>query len=196
VRESLEQHLEGALGATVVHKERVSGGDICDAWRVSLSDGRTVFAKEHPNAGPMFEAEAFGLQWLAEADALRIPAVLHASPRALVLEFIDRGAPGVSFDEILGRGLAQLHAHAPRVSVCRGRASSPRYPKTTPRTPIGQPSTDRGGSLPCWPCVWGEDTFLPTYTTSWVPYSGSSPIDSDPRSRPHGSTATCGPATS
>lgn len=111
--EPLERHLEEVLQTAVAAKHRMTGGDICDAWRVTLRDGRSVFAKEHPNAGPMFDAEAFGLGWLAEANALRTPTVLSASPRALVLEFIETGSRGDSFDETLGRNLAQMHAHAP-----------------------------------------------------------------------------------
>lgn len=111
--ESLEQHLSEALGAAVVAKHRMTGGDICDAWRITLEDGRCIFAKEHADGGAMFDAEAFGLHWLAEANALRVPRVLHASPHALVLEFVETGPRGASFDEALGRGLAQVHAHEP-----------------------------------------------------------------------------------
>ncbi len=111
--EPLDQHLAAALGANVVDKRRVAGGDICDAWRVSLDDGRVVFAKEHTAGGPMFEAEAYGLQWLAEANALRTPRVLAASVRALVLEYVESGGRTPAFDEAFGRGLARLHGHAP-----------------------------------------------------------------------------------
>ncbi|MGH1347443.1 MAG: fructosamine kinase family protein [Nannocystales bacterium] len=113
MRESLDRHLTRVLGSNVTTRRRVSGGDTCDAWRVQLTDGRTVFAKEHTNAGSMFDIEAFGLQWLAQALALRVPEVVHTSSRALVLEFVESGTRSASFDETLGRGLAQLHALAP-----------------------------------------------------------------------------------
>ena len=65
----------------------------------------------------MFVAEARGLAWLAEAKALRVPAVLAASGANdltpfLALELI-RSAPSraPNFDERLGRGLAALHRH-------------------------------------------------------------------------------------
>lgn len=111
--EPIEDHLRVVLGEDVVAKRRVAGGDICDAWRVELSDGRVVFAKEHANGAAMFEAEAFGLQWLAEANALRIPAVVATTARVLVLEYIEPGGRGACFDEAFGRGLAALHGHAP-----------------------------------------------------------------------------------
>lgn len=101
------------LNAGVARQRRVAGGDICDAWRVELDDGRVVFAKEHRSAGPMFEAEARGLRWLAEAGALRTPAVLAVSSRALVLEHIESGGRTAAFDEAFGRGLAELHGCTP-----------------------------------------------------------------------------------
>ncbi len=111
--EPLAEHLGQLLGAGVTRQRRVAGGDICDAWRVELDDGRVVFAKEHRSPGPMFEAEARGLRWLAEARALRTPTVLAASSRALVLEYIDSGGRTAAFDEAFGRGLAQLHGCTP-----------------------------------------------------------------------------------
>lgn len=111
--EPLGEHLGALLGARVARERRVAGGDICDAWRVELDDGRVVFAKEHRAGGPMFEAEARGLRWLAEAGALRTPMVLAVSSRALVLEYIESGGRTPQFDEAFGRGLAELHGCTP-----------------------------------------------------------------------------------
>ena len=111
--EGLREHLRDVVGSSVTSLQRIPGGDTCEAWRVRLHDGRCVFVKECARAGSMFEVEAFGLQWLAEGHALRTPKVLHASPRALVLEFIESGSRGVSFDEAFGRGLAKLHTQHP-----------------------------------------------------------------------------------
>lgn len=111
--EPLEAHLEALLQTSVDGKRRVAGGDICEAWRVTLGDGRVVFAKEHANGEAMFDAEAKGLQWLAEAHALRTPTVLAVSARALVLEYIEPGGRTAGFDEAFGRGLARMHGHRP-----------------------------------------------------------------------------------
>jgi fructosamine-3-kinase len=95
-------------GATVVSREPVSGGDINEAFRATLSDGRVVFLKQHANppAG-MFAAEAHGLDWLREGP-LRIPRVLEVGDRFLALEWLElRGRPD---PRALGRGLAHLHA--------------------------------------------------------------------------------------
>jgi fructosamine-3-kinase len=87
---------------------RVGGGDINDAYEVSLDDGRRVFVKTREGAAPgEYETEAAGLRWLAEADALPVPAVVEATSEQLALEWIDEG--GRYDEEELGRGLAQLH---------------------------------------------------------------------------------------
>jgi fructosamine-3-kinase len=109
--EPVVQAVETALGSRVERWRRVSGGDINQAHTAELSDGRTVFVKSNDRApSGMFVAEARGLAWLAEAHALRVPAVLAQGRDFLVLENIDAGAPCRDHDEELGRGLASLHA--------------------------------------------------------------------------------------
>jgi fructosamine-3-kinase len=102
--------VEAALGSAVVAWEGVSGGDINDAHQAHLADGRWVFVKSnHQAPDGMFAAEARGLDWLAQAKALRVPEVLAQGPDFLVLEFIRPGRRRPDFDELLGRGLAALH---------------------------------------------------------------------------------------
>lgn len=92
----------------------LSGGDINEAWALTLSDGRRVFAKTNARAPEtMFEVEARGLQWLGQAEALRVPEVLAVGARFLVLELLSSARREPSFDEALGRGLAALHRAAP-----------------------------------------------------------------------------------
>ena len=111
----LRAALAAALGSDVARATPLAGGDINDAYRVELDDGRALFVKTNRDApAGMFAAEARGLGWLAEARALRVPAVVAvapagASPSFLVLELIAGGSPGRGFDEALGRGLAALH---------------------------------------------------------------------------------------
>ncbi|MEO1171826.1 MAG: fructosamine kinase family protein [Myxococcota bacterium] len=107
-----------ALGTDVRSAEPLSGGDINDAFALTLADGRRVFAKTNRRAPQsMFPAEARGLRWLAEAEALTVPTVLavngDAGPAFLVLELLDPGRRTATFDEELGRGLAALHRAAP-----------------------------------------------------------------------------------
>jgi fructosamine-3-kinase len=102
--------IEAALGSRIVGWDGVGGGDINAAHEARLADGRTVFVKSNDDApAGMFAAEARGLGWLAEAGALRVPAVLAQSPDFLVLEHLRPGRRRADHDELLGRGLAALH---------------------------------------------------------------------------------------
>lgn len=114
----LSHAVSEALGSPVRAHARAHGGDINDAYDVTLADGRRVFVKSHDHADPrMFACEARGLDWLREADAIRIPRVLaHApedgdpdDPAFLVLERIAPAARAADYDERLGRQLAALH---------------------------------------------------------------------------------------
>jgi fructosamine-3-kinase len=104
-------------GVAVVGLRPVSGGDINQAFEVTLADGRAFFAKTNQGQpARMFAAEARGLAWLAEARALRLPHVVAVSsddaPHGqgfLLLERITAGRKSGDFDERLGRGLAALH---------------------------------------------------------------------------------------
>ncbi len=89
----------------------VGGGDINDAYRVTLADGREAFVKTRADAAPgEYEAEARGLRWLAEPGALRTPAVLEVGADYLALEWIERGHLDAAGAEELGRGVARTHA--------------------------------------------------------------------------------------
>jgi fructosamine-3-kinase len=121
----LEKSLRFALGGSVKKTQRLSGGDINDAFELELVSGTRVFLKTNRRASPsMFPAEARGLDWLRAAGALRVPEVLAVSsgregePCFLVLELLRPAAPQPGFDERLGRGLAELHRFgAPRFGL-------------------------------------------------------------------------------
>jgi fructosamine-3-kinase len=107
---SLQDEVAAALGSAVKSSQPLSGGDINQAARMALADGRVVFVKSNAEAAPtMFAAEARGLAWLGGAQALRVPTVLHVAEGFLVLEFLESGRRRPDFDEQLGRGLAALH---------------------------------------------------------------------------------------
>jgi fructosamine-3-kinase len=103
--------LAAALGAQVNGAQAIRGGDICEAYRVELADGRQVFVKRHAAPAPgMFAAEAAGLAWLA-AGPLRVPGVHAVGEGWLALEWLALGSrpTGAAFAAALGRGLAGLH---------------------------------------------------------------------------------------
>lgn len=91
----------------------VAGGDINAAFALEGAFGR-AFLKTREGAAPgTFRLEAEGLEWLREADALPVPAVLAwgEDPAFLLLEWIEPGRPRAGWEERFGRGLARLHRH-------------------------------------------------------------------------------------
>jgi len=113
----VEASLAAALGSRVLKARPLTGGDINEAYEAGLADGRAVFVKCNATApNDMFVAEAHGLEWLAQAKALRVPAVLAASGADqltpfLALELVRPAQRARDFDERLGHGLAALHRH-------------------------------------------------------------------------------------
>jgi fructosamine-3-kinase len=115
----LRTAVAATLGSEVTGVRPLAGGDINQAYAVTLADRRALFIKTNARSPRgMFAAEARGLGWLAAAGSLRVPAVIASSgpddpAQFLALELIAEGAPARDFDERLGRGLAALHRHAP-----------------------------------------------------------------------------------
>jgi fructosamine-3-kinase len=102
------------LDREVVDARPVGGGDICRAHRLTLDDGRIVFRKTRPGAPPdFFRTEARGLAALANAGGAPVPAVLEVTDEALVLEWIEPGAPNPETAEAFGRALARTHRATP-----------------------------------------------------------------------------------
>ena len=84
---------------------------------IALAGGQRAFAKvtaaeetAPAEIGAAFAAEASGLRWLAEADAVPVPEVLAVTETALVISMIRPGhaTPSAAFG--FGAGLARLHA--------------------------------------------------------------------------------------
>jgi fructosamine-3-kinase len=138
-----EEVVGSALGSVVAGMTPLGGGDVAESFRVSLADGRTVFAKTHRDPPPeFFVTEAAGLGWLREADALPVPAVLAVSdePALLVLEWIDEGGRTDGAAEAdFGRSLAALH-----------RAGAPSFGREDRRTT----GSRRLANDPC--ATWAE----------------------------------------
>ena len=116
ISDALRGRVERALAQRITAVSRVSGGDINDAFELTLADGQSAFLKTNARAAPsMFAVEARGLGFLEQARALRVPLVLgHSSeheggPHFLLLELVRSARPQRGFDEALGRGLAALH---------------------------------------------------------------------------------------
>ena len=107
---ALVARVEAALGVKVERAERVTGGDINDAYALHCAGGDKLFVKTKARApATMYVREAEGLAFLREAGALRVPEVRFVDEQMLVLEWVEASGRSARFDEELGRGLAQLH---------------------------------------------------------------------------------------
>ena len=100
------------LGSSIDDVRVVAGGDVSEAFRVELTDGRLVFVKSHRSPPPgFFTTEAAGLSWLAECDDILVPRVLAVcdDPPFLALEWIQEGPQQAGTEPALGAALAGLH---------------------------------------------------------------------------------------
>lgn len=116
--QEIRAELERLLGEAPEQLAPLAGGDVGRSLRARLPRHGEVFVKTYRGSAgaAMVDAEARGLAWLAEARALRVPAVLaatrpgEAATPLLVLEWIEvADPPDERSDETLGRGLAALH---------------------------------------------------------------------------------------
>jgi fructosamine-3-kinase len=141
--------IDDELGAAVVARQPVGGGDICTAEHLALTDGRSVFLKTRADAPPdFFTVEADGLRWLAAARAVAVPAVVAVGATGLALAWVPHGAVTTVVAEAFGRDLARLHrAGAPQIGAPRDGYIG--------RLPLdNQPAGD-------WPTFWWERRLEP-----------------------------------
>lgn len=105
---------EELLGSAVVATAPVAGGDIATATKLRLSNGTTALMKTLPHApATFFEAEAFGLRWLAEAGeggGVATPEVLAVDHECLILRWVEPGKNNADSAANFGRALAATHA--------------------------------------------------------------------------------------
>ncbi len=111
MRPSLGDRIEAALDRRPARLTPLAGGDIGRVTRVDFADGTRCVAKE-PGAHGTDTAclEARMLARLARVPDFPVPAVLHAGPRLLVLEWLP-GRSGLARDAEVdaARRLAHLH---------------------------------------------------------------------------------------
>jgi fructosamine-3-kinase len=132
---------------------RIGGGDINEAFRVTLADGRDAFVKTRAETIPgEYAAEAAGLRWLAEPGLVRTPAVLEMDEGWLALEWIEPGGLTADGAEELGRGLAGTHlAGAERFGAPPGAPTDTGFGSLRlPNEPAGD-----------WPSFYAERRLLP-----------------------------------
>jgi len=99
-----------AVAARLTGRPAHAGRPVSGALtEVALDDGRLVVVKRSEDPGAA-RAEAAGLRWLAEAGAVRVPAVHGDDPRWLVIDRVPEGPPSAAAAGRFGRALAALHA--------------------------------------------------------------------------------------
>lgn len=104
-------------GITITRSDRLSGGDINEAYALTLSDNSRIFMKSNTkaNAG-FFTAEAHGLNAIAQTNTIQTPRILCSgcSEEAdgysfLLLEFMDGKHPISNYWETFAHQLAAMH---------------------------------------------------------------------------------------
>jgi len=108
---TLAERAEHLLGSAVVSTTPVAGGDTCTSTRLRLSDGRSALMKTRAHTPDgFFEAEARGLQWLAEPGVAEVAEVLGVQSDCLILGWVEPSRPNPEAAAEVGRMLARLHA--------------------------------------------------------------------------------------
>lgn len=96
--------------------DRISGGDINDAFMVLTNNGPFFIKTNHTPAPRFFDGELRGLNLLANTHTLTVPKAFGCgevnSTQYIVMEWLNTGHPGKHFWEDLGTGLASLHGHS------------------------------------------------------------------------------------
>lgn len=107
--------LNEALHADILHATPIPGGDINDAYKLTLSDGTSVFMKANKAASTaFFQAEADGLEAIRGAGAIRVPGVIAVGHddnigSYLLLEWVESKRQERDFWEAFGHSLAAMH---------------------------------------------------------------------------------------
>ena len=112
---SIEEALSAICGDGVfpVKTERISGGDINEAYGLTTSDGQYLFLKTNRGKGEaFFAAEAAGLDAIARTGAVGTPRILGYGNAFLLLEFLHGGKRAPDYWETLGHQLADMHRAA------------------------------------------------------------------------------------
>lgn len=103
---------------SVVHTDRLSGGDINKAYGLTLNTGDHIFMKANAKQNAaFFTAEAAGLMAIKSTSAIKTPEILCTGTdngedvgySFLLLKFIESSAPRNDYWEVFARELAALH---------------------------------------------------------------------------------------
>jgi fructosamine-3-kinase len=111
------QHIESATDQPfkLLGAQPLSGGDINAAYRLQAEQLSFFVNLNRPDRLSMFEAEAAGLEALAQTQSIRVPKLIACGQTSehafLVLEYIALNNMNTRSEQLLGQQLAQLHLH-------------------------------------------------------------------------------------
>ncbi len=142
------------LGEEIVDSRSLSGGCIAQTYLLVTASRKKYFLKSGADDVAMFAKEANGLQELAKANALRIPAVYKATAHWLLLEYIPPGRPGRNFFRSFGEKFAAMH----RYSAETYGFSEDNFIGATPQ--LNRPSMEAARN---WGRFYWENRLLPQY---------------------------------
>ncbi|HEX6872952.1 MAG TPA: fructosamine kinase family protein [Micromonosporaceae bacterium] len=161
-------HLPTLLFHQRIRETPVGGGSICQARRLTLEDGNSIFVKSmndpadrspnRPVPPGLFEAEAAGLRWLAEPGAVAVPEVIGVLPDLLIMTWVDPAAPSPLAAERFGARLAGVH----RAGADWFGAPWPGYIGSLPQPNDQRPAGDGSG----WAAWFAEHRLRPHLRTS------------------------------
>jgi fructosamine-3-kinase len=152
---AIARRLERLTGAGLREARLLGAQHRWGHYRATLTDGRVVFVKAaSDNLGGIFEAEARGLRWLADASAVAVPQVLGWDPVTLVLAWIQEQAPDQFAAEQFGRDLALLHAAGAE------RFGAP-WKGFIASLPLGDRTGDAGAASGAWSDWYASKRLLP-----------------------------------
>lgn len=116
---SLKDALASMFGAgvNIEKNQRISGGDINNAYRLTLTDGTHVFMKTNSKENkPFFLAESAGLAAIAQTNAIGTPRLLCTGTDEqkfgyafLLMEFIEQNGQTRNYWETFAHQLAAMH---------------------------------------------------------------------------------------
>lgn len=116
---SLESAVRSLFGedTRVERADRISGGDINEAYGLTLADGKCIFMKSNAKQNlSFFTAEAAGLTAIARTEAIGTPQILGvgtdekgAGYSFLLLEFISGKSRSRNYWEDFARQLSDMH---------------------------------------------------------------------------------------
>ena len=116
-------------GVKLVQTRRISGGDINEAYGLTLADGKQIFMKTNRKENlPFFRTEVSGLAAIARTGAIGTPQVLctgteedGAGKAFLMLEFITAGRRIPDYWRVFADELAAMHQASVAGFVAEGQ---------------------------------------------------------------------------